>query len=345
MTDFTFEASPLEQLLDTLCPGDCISGLECLKRIEDLSQEEAEEALLALEERNIGLDISDLPPYGNDGEAAIRLKLEQKLVKSGNLIAGLEENDPLRLYLEELSDIPVAGDESLLAETYLAGKEEVAQQLVNLSLNRVVERACAMTGRGVLLLDLIQEGSLGLWQGILNYTGDDYETHICWWIDQYLAKAVLMQSHTGGIWQKMRQGMADYRDADQQLLSELGRNPTLEEIAEAIHVSVEETTTYAAMLDQAKAREQIEQLRQPKETTPDDEQAVENTAYFQTRQRILEMLSTLTEQEARLLTLRFGLEGDAPKTPEQVGSLTGLTAEEVVNIEGNALLKLRKQAE
>jgi RNA polymerase primary sigma factor len=319
--------------------------LECLKRIEDLSQEEAEEALLSLEEREITLDISDLPPYGNDGEAAIRLKLEQELAKTGQLQNGLEENDPLRLYLEELSGIPAAGDEKKFAEQYLDGNDDVAQQLVNLSLSRVVERACAMTGRGVLLLDLIQEGSLGLWQGILNYTGGDYEAHIAWWIDQYLAKAVLMQAHTGGIWQKMRQGMADYRDADQQLLSELGRNPTLEEIAEAIHVTVEEATTYAAMLNQARAREQIEQLRQPKESSPDDEQAVENTAYFQTRQRISEMLSTLTEQETKLLTLRFGLEGDAPKTPEQTGAALGLTADEVINQEAAALLKLRQQAQ
>ena len=345
MMEFTFEKSPLAQLLDRLRSGDRVSGLECLKQIEDLSQEEAEEALLTLEEQGVALDISDLPTCGNDGEAAIRLKLEQKLAKTGQLLNGLEENDPLRLYLEELSEIPAAGDENLLAEQYIAGNDGVAQQLVNLSLSRVVERACAMTGRGVLLLDLIQEGSLGLWQGILNYNGGDYETHIDWWIDQYLSKAVLMQAHTGGIWQKMRQGMADYRDADQQLLSELGRNPTLEEIADTIHVSVEEATTYAAMLTQARAKEQIEQLRQPKETTPDDEQAVENTAYFQTRQRIVEMLSTLTEQEAKLLTLRFGLEGDTPKTPEQTGALLGLTADEVINQEAAALLKLRQQAQ
>lgn len=345
MMDFTFETSPLEQLLDTLCSSDRISGLECLKRIETLSQEEAEEALLALEEREIALDVADLPPCGNDGEAAVRLKLEQKLAQNHQLLTGLEENDPLRLYLEELSGIPAAGDEKLLAEQYLAGNDNVAQQMVNLSLSRVVERACAMTGRGVLLLDLIQEGSLGLWQGILNYTGGDYETHVCWWIDQYLAKAVLMQAHTGGIWQKMRQGMADYRDADQQLLSELGRNPTLEEIAEAIHVTVEEAATYAEMLMQARAKEQIEQLRQPKEKTPEDEQAVENTAYFQTRQRIAEMLSTLTEQEGKLLTLRFGLEGGMPKTPEETGAILGLTPEEVIKQEAAALLKLRQQAE
>ena len=99
------------------------------------------------------------------------------------------------------------------------------------------------------------------------------------------------------------------------------------------------------MLNQARAKEKITRLTQPKEETPDDEQAVENTAYFQTRQRITELLSILTEQEAKLLTLRFGLEGGMPKTPEEVGGMLGLTSEEVVTIEGNALLKLRQQGE
>ena len=345
MMEFTFERSPLEQLLDTLQPGDSVSALDCLERISDLSQEDAENALLALEEQGISLDITHLPCWGADGEAAVRLKLEQKLAKEGRLQTGLEENDPLRLYLEELAAIPAAGDENVLAEQYLAGDDTAAQNLVNLSLSRVVERACTVTGRGVLLLDLIQEGSLGLWQGVLNYTGGDYVPHICWWIDQYLAKAVLMQAHMGGALEKMRQGTADYRDADQRLLAELGRNPTLEEIAEALHIGVEEAATYGAMLNQARAKEKITQLTQPKEATPDDEQAVENTSYFQTRQRITEMLSTLTEQEAKLLTLRFGLEGGMPKTPEEVGGLMGLTPEEVVQIEGDALLKLRQQTE
>ena len=345
MMEFTFERSPLEQLLDTLQPGDSVSALDCLERISDLSQEDAENALLALEEQGISLDITNLPCWGADGEAAVRLKLEQKLAKEGRLQTGLEENDPLRLYLEELAAIPAAGDENVLAEQYLAGDDTAAQHLVNLSLSRVVERACIVTGRGVLLLDLIQEGSLGLWQGVLNYTGGDYVPHICWWIDQYLAKAVLMQAHMGGALEKMRQGTADYRDADQRLLAELGRNPTLEEIAEALHIEAEEAAVYGVMLNQARAKEKITQLTQPKEATPDDEQAVENTSYFQTRQRITEMLSTLTEQEAKLLTLRFGLEGGMPKTPEEVGGLMGLTPEEVVQIEGDALLKLRQQTE
>ena len=341
--EFTFEPSDWELALDKLHTGDKISAVDCLSLLEDMSEEEAQEALLCLEERGITLDVANLPKLGGSGENAMRLKLEEKLAASGALLQGLDENDPLRLYLEELSAISAQGDACQLAEKYAQGDASVCQQLVNLSLNSVVERACKMTGRGVLLLDLIQEGSMGLWQGILCYETGSYVNHVNWWIDQYLAKAVLIQAHCNGIGQKLRQGMEDYRDADQQLLSELGRNPTLEEIAEAIHVSVEEAATYAAVLAQARAKEQIEQFRQPKEKTDDDEQAVENTAYFQTRQRIAEMLSALTEQEARVLTLRFGLEDGAALNEAQVGKMLGLTPDEVINIERQSLLKLRQQ--
>ena len=125
--------------------------------------------------------------------------------------------------------------------------------------------------------------------------------------------------------------MADYRDADQKLLGELGRTPTVEEIAEAIHATPEETATYAELIRQAQIRQQTDQLKAPEKKTedPDDEQPVENTAYFQTRQRILEMLSTLTEQEAKLLTLRFGLEGGMPMDTQQVSQALNLSADEV----------------
>ena len=341
--EFTFEQSSWEQAVENLHPGDRLGGAECLALLSDFSQEDAENALLDLEEKGITLDIKDLPKLSASGEAAQRLKLEQRLAQSGQLLNSLEENDPLRLYLQELSQMPPAGDKASLAAHYAAGDEAAAGELVNAFLPLVVERACAMTGQGVLLLDLIQEGSLGLWQGVLNYTQGDLNAYILWWIDQYLSKTVLLQAHSSGIWQKMRQGMEDYRDADQELLSQLGRNPTLEEIAEAIHVSAQEAEAFAAMLSQARTKQRIEENRQPKAQTPEDEQAVENTAYFQTRQRILEMLSTLPEQQAKLLTLRFGLESGLPLTPQQTATQLGLSVEEITELEAAALAHLRQQ--
>ena len=343
MIDVTFEQTPWEQALSAMQPGEAVASLRFLSLTEELSEEEAQEALLALEERGIALDISDLPQMADDSSAALRLRREQQLVQSGNLLTGLEETDPLRLYLEELAAIPVAGDIALLAQEYLAGKESAAQKLADLSLSRCVELASAYTGRGVLLLDLIQEASLGLWQSILGYAGGDFESHRDWWIRQYLAKAVVLHARSGGIGRKLRDRMEDYRDVDQKLLGDLGRNPTLEEIAEAMHVTVQEAATYADMVSAARMRSKVDADREEPEPTPDDEQAVEDTAYFQMRQRITELLSGLSENEAKLLSLRFGLEGGLPLSPEETGKKLGMTPQEVVQIEAAALTRLRQQ--
>jgi RNA polymerase primary sigma factor len=310
---------------------------------EDFSEEELEEALLELEENHIFLDLQDLPKTADDGAAALRLRQEQQLVNRDELMTGLEETDPLRLYLEELSRTPAAGDEDLLAAAVAKGDESAMERLTNVSLYRVVELAEELAGRGVLLLDLIQEGSLGLWQGILSYTQGEFAPWRDWWIRQYMAKAMLQQARAGGAGLRLKQGMEDYRDMDQHLLGELGRNPTLEEIAEAMHTTPECAAVYRSMLDMARNRQRVDADTEEKEPTEEDEQAVEDTAYFQSRQRILELLSCLTEQESKLLTLRFGLEGGLPLSPEETGRKLGMTPQEVVETEAAALAKLRKE--
>ncbi len=341
--DFAFEISPWEQAVNALQPGDKMNALDCLPLLEELSEAEAEEALLALEDRGVALDISSLPEDMGNGDMALRLRLEKQLAKNPAAISGLEETDPLRVYLTELSQTPACGDTDLLARQFAEGDDTAAEKLAALHLSLVVDRAYAHTGYGVLLLDLIQEGSLGLWQGILCYAEGDFTAHAKWWIDQYLSKAVFLQARSGGIGEKLRQGMEDYRDMDQQLLSELGRNPTVEEIAEAIHTTPQQAAVYGNLLMQARAKQQVEQSMEQPETTPEDEQAVENTAYFQIRQRITEMLSTLEKLEADVLTLRFGLDGKPPRTPQQAGYALGLTEAEIMELETAALAKLRQQ--
>lgn len=343
MMEFEFEPFAWDLAMKQLGAGDSLSAVRCLALLEDMSDADAEAALLMLEEKGITLDISDLPKDNGSGESLARLQQEQRLAQSGELLESLSENDALRIFLEELSQMPAAGDVNALAEQYLNGNDEAAKELARLSLRSVLERVYKMTGRGVLLLDLIQEGSLGLWQGIIHYTGGDFTDYIGWWIDQYLAKAVLLQARANGVGEKMRTGLKDYRDMDKELLAQLGRNPTLEEIAEAIHITVEEAAVYEAMLNQARLRQRIDEERKPKEEEPDDHQQVENTAYFQERQRIQEMLSTLSEQEMKILIYRFGLEGGLPQTLEQTAEKLGLTKSEVRKIERAALLKLRRQ--
>ena len=338
---FEYEQSPWEATLETIRPGETLSAVRLLTLLEGEEESAVEEAFRIMEQKHIRLDISELPGDHGSGETEKRLRMEERLAGSEKLLENLSETDPLALYLEELAGMPAAGDPQLLAQSYLEGNEAVVQQLVNLTISRAVDAAKRMTGRGVLLLDLIQEASLGLWQGILNYQGGDFDAHIQWWIEQYLAKAVTMQARNNGVGQKMRSGMENYRIADRRLLTELGRNPTLEEIALELHISVEEAEVYADMLRTARAIEKVKQ--QPEENPEEENRAVEDTAYFQSRQRILDMLSTLQELEAKVLTLRFGLEGGLPCTPQETAGKLNLTADEVVRIEAEALQKLRKE--
>ena len=345
MMDFVFEASPWERTLEALQPGDTLQALELLTLLEEADEDSALEVLDAMEQKGIALSVNDLPHLPTGGNMALRLRQEAQLVASGKLPAGLEENDPLRLYLEELAATPATGDPNVLAMQYLEGNEAAAQKLVTVSLHRVVELAKELAGQNVLLLDLIQEGSMGLWQGILHYAGGDFGAHRDWWVRQYLHRAVFMQARSGDLGQKLRQGMEDYRDTDQKLLSELGRNPTLEEIAESMHVTAEEAAVYENMLSMAKVRQQVDAAMESRQEKVEEEedQAVEDTAYFQMRQRIMELLSVLPAEDAELLTLRFGLEGGMPLSPEETGRKLGLTPQEVVTREANALGKLRNQ--
>jgi hypothetical protein len=173
--EITFDQNP-DGLFDFLQYGAEFSAARFLAMTEHWSEEELEEALLELEEKRVLLDVSDLPKPMLEGAAALRLRQEEQLVKQRQLPEGLDGNDPLRLYLEELAATPAQGDIRILAEEAAKGSDSAREKLLNLSLSRVVELAEAQVGRGVLLLDLIQEGSLGLWQSILALQpGEDFE--------------------------------------------------------------------------------------------------------------------------------------------------------------------------
>ena len=343
MMEFTFEKTPWELTLERLQTGMSLSAARFLAVMEGESETAVQDALEDLDEKDICLDITDLPPVACEGEGAQRLALEEKLAKSGDLLTGLPENDPLRLYLEELAQLPAAGDPAVLAEKVAAGEESACAMLVNLQLYAVVEEAKAHAGKGVLLLDLIQDGSLGLWQGLQRYASGDVDAYCNRWIRRYMANAVTMQARAAGVGEKLRKAMEDYRDVDQRLLTELGRNPTLEEMAEALHMTPQQTMAVAETVENAQLLQRAKGPEQPPEEDPEEQQAVEDTAYFQMRQRIAELLSTLPEEDARLLTLRYGLEGGLPMKPQQVALRMGITAEEVTAREAAALTKLRQE--
>ena len=337
--EFTFEDSTA--FFADVPDGASVSAARFLTLMEGETEETMEEALQEMENRGIVLDISDLPKASGTGEAAVRLRREAELVKNGTLMQALEENDPLRLYLEEVASIPACGDVAVLAADAAAGKQHTQEQLLNLRLSRVLEMAKEMAGNGVLLLDLIQEGSLGLWQAIMSYQEGDFEAYSDRWIRGAMAKLITLQARDNGVGQKMRQALEDYKAVDERLLGELGRNATIEEIAEEMHMSAEETALVKNMLDSARLMNRAKAENEPEEETPEDEQHVEDTALFQMRQRIADLRSGLDDTDAKLLTMRFGLEGGLPFSPEETGRKLGLTPEEVVSREAAALAKLR----
>lgn len=337
--EYSFEQTPWEAFLSTRQAGDTVFAGKMLALLEGEGGDALEDALQSLEEGGMNLSVADLPRPTITGEAGLRLRREEELVKAGLSPRKLEEGDPLRLYLEDLAGLPACGDERLLAERCAAGDESAREPLTNLGLSRVIELAGEYTGFGVLLLDLIQEGSLGLWEAVQSYSGGDYPALRDRLIRFYLAKAVTVSAWDAGVGQKIRQAMEDYRAVDQRLLAELGRNPALEEIAEQLHMSPETTRTVKKMLDDASARERT--TRGTEDPSEEADQPAENTALFQMRQRIQELLSVLGEEDGRLLTLRFGLEGGLPLSPEETGERLGLTPEEVLAREAAALASLR----
>ena len=326
--DFSFGDSPWEQLLSSRQPGESVSAAHLLALLEEEEEQAVEDAFQDLEYMEIGLDVSDLPRVKAAGEATARLLREMELSKDGITPDQWEPDDPLRMYLEELAATPVYGEESLLAVQAAQGDEQAKQNLACLGLSRVLEIAREFTGFGVLLLDLIQEGSLGLWQAVNRCDGSNYKNIRDFWIRFYMARAVTLQARANGVGQKARRGLEDYKQVDERLLGELG-------------MKLEEAESLRKMLDDARLLAQVKTPEEPEEEDQTQQQAVEDTAQFQSRARILDMLSGLDQKEAELLTLRFGLEGKPPVTPEEAGKRLGISPQAVLQMETAALAKLR----
>ena len=344
--DITFGETPLDQLFSGVQPGGTVSSAALLAALDTESEEALVYAFEWLKAEGVQVDLSDLPPSSGDSQIAARLLLEQQMADISQLQENLEEDDPLQLYLQELAAIPAWGDLQVLAsELKEANDGNVAYskmpEILNLCLSRVLELAFRYTGKGLLLLDLIQEGSMGLWEALTHYRGGDFEDYRDDAIRFSMTKAVLLQAHAAGVGQRLRGAVEDYRSVDERLLGELGRSPTLEEIAQALHITSAEAAVAGQLLQTA--REFNRTLKPQEEEMPQEEdQAVEDTAYFQMRQRVAELLSGLSKEDAALLTMRYGLEGGAPQTPQQVAAKLGIPVSQVSSREAEILSKLRQ---
>lgn len=339
---FDFGDSPVDALVTAAKETGSVPASGLLAALDGESQGVLEELLQQLDADNIQLVLDDIPAVNTDSETVMRLKQEALWIGAGNILQQLEDTDPLYVYLQELAAIPVCGDLQMQVNGLLKKEADACAKATELSLSRVVELAGEYAGKGVLLLDLIQEGSMALWQGFCAYTGGDIEQYRDRCIRAAMIRAVVTQAHASGVGQRLRQALEDYRSVDERLLAELGRNPTLEEIAESMHMTPAQVSVVADMLENARILNRAKNPETVNSMPEEEDQAVEDTAYFQMRQRIAELLSGLSQQDAKLLTLRYGLEGGVPLTPQQTGARLGLTSDEVITREAAALAKLRQ---
>lgn len=334
--EFDWQERDWHGVFGSIPRGSVIPAQRFFAILGTVDESEAMDAALTLEDRGVGLDVSALPRWGK-GAAAQRLNREYELVRAGALPGGLEPDDPLRLYLLELERQPKLDE---VTARQLVEEDSDPNRLTEGLLWLAVQEAAAFAGQGVLLLDLLQEGALGLMSAVETVHEDILET-VRWHIRQAMARTVAIAYMVSGEAERLLASMRAYQQADRRLLERLGRNPGPEELAQELGKTVTETLTIAQMVRDAARATKVQP--QPEKTGEEPQESVEDSAYFQLRSRVEELLSTLDETDRRLLTLRFGLEGGRPQTQEEAALSLGLPLEELQRRELAAMAHLRKQ--
>ena len=264
---------------------------------------------------------------------------------------GISIDDPVRMYLKEIGKVPLLStkEELDLAERMDKGDQEAQRELAEANLRLVVSIAKRYVGRGMLFLDLIQEGNLGLIKAVEKFDykkGYKFSTYATWWIRQSITRAIADQARTIRIPVHMVETINKLLRVTRQLLQEYGREPTHEELSKELGISVERVREIQKI-----AQDPVS-LETPIGEEEDshlgdfiqDESApapADSATYMLLREQLKTVLDTLTSREARVLKLRFGLDDGKMRTLEEVGSEFGVTRERIRQIEAKALRKLR----
>ena len=264
---------------------------------------------------------------------------------------GISVDDPVRMYLKEIGKVPLlsADEEIELAKRMESGDEDAKKRLAEANLRLVVSIAKRYVGRGMMFLDLIQEGNLGLIKAVEKYDyrkGFKFSTYATWWIRQAITRAIADQARTIRIPVHMVETINKLIRVSRQLLQENGREPSPEEIADEMGISVEKVREIIKIAQEPVSLEtpigEEEDSHLGDFIADDDTPAPADAAAFtMVKEQLLGVLSTLTPREEKVLKLRFGLEDGRARTLEEVGKYFNVTRERIRQIEAKALRKLR----
>ena len=309
----------------------------------DLDSDSLDELYNLFNENNIAIVSDDDDDSNNTGD--------KLLLDDNDITKDLTINDPVRMYLKEIGQIKLLtmDEELALADRILAGDETAKAVLAEANLRLVVSIAKRYVGRGMLFLDLIQEGNIGLMKAVEKFDvskGYKFSTYATWWIRQAITRAIADQARTIRVPVHMVETINKLARVQRQLTLELNREPSEEELAKKMNVSIDK------IRDIYKISQEPVSLETPIGEEDDshlgdfikDERNMSPEEYAENellKDEISEVLLTLTEREEKVIRLRFGLEDGKSRTLEEVGQMFGVTRERIRQIEAKALRKLR----
>ena len=324
---------------------------ELATELDDINQDEIEKVFDAMEQMGVNVlkdDFEDEPDE-EDLKEVEDLKLDE--VTAEDTFEGVNVDDPVRMYLREIGKIKLLTyeQELELAKRILKGDEFAKQELAEANLRLVVSIAKKFVGRGMLFLDLIQEGNMGLIKAVekFDYTkGFKFSTYATWWIRQSITRAIADQARTIRIPVHMVETINRLIRTSRHLLQRLGREPTPEELSKELEMPIEKITEIQKIaqdpvsLETPIGEEDDSHLGDfiQDEDSPSPQEAA---SYTLLREQLEEVMSTLTPREAKVLRLRFGLDDGKARTLEEVGKEFDVTRERIRQIEAKALRKLR----
>ena len=337
--DKDFQMSVVKKLIDKGKKTGSITEKEILDDLQeiDLSPEQIDKIYETLE----GLNIEIIGDVEEEEETEVDLSVPE----------GVAIDDPVRMYLKEIGKVPLLTSEQevALAKRIEAGDEYAAKQLAEANLRLVVSIAKRYVGRGMLFLDLIQEGNLGLIKAVEKFDftkGFKFSTYATWWIRQAITRAIADQARTIRIPVHMVETINKLIRVERQLLQELGRAPQAEEIAEIMEMAPEKVREIMKIAQEPVSLETPigeEEDSHLGDFIPDDDALApaEAAAFTMLKEQLISVLDTLTPREEKVLRLRFGLDDGRSRTLEEVGKEFNVTRERIRQIEAKALRKLR----